>query len=196
MLYFLSGLPASEKQQQSPKLLPNIKWIMKKSSVYYCRYLSDCATEQLQVYANILDAPMSIVYSKEELNEAIEKYAEYDLVFVDTAGFSHKNEEQKEDIRNLIQGVSPEYTSEVYLVLSATTKYRDLLDIVDTYRTISEFKLIFTKLDETSTYGNLLNIKLYSDAELSYTTNGQNVPDDIELFDTQKIVKQLLGGNS
>lgn len=79
------------------------------------------------------------------------------------------------------------------MVLSATTKYRDLLDIVDTYRTISEFKLIFTKLDETSTYGNLLNIKLYSDAELSYTTNGQNVPDDIELFDTQKIVKQLLG---
>lgn len=154
------------------------------------------ATEQLQVYANILDAPMSIVYSKEELNEAIEKYAEYDLVFVDTAGFSHKNEEQKEDIRNLIQGVDPEYTSEVYLVLSATTKYRDLLDIVDTYHTISEFKLIFTKLDETSTYGNLLNIKLYSDAELSYTTNGQNVPDDIELFDTQKIVKQLLGGNS
>ena len=154
------------------------------------------ATEQLQVYANILDAPMSIVYSKEELNEAIGKYAEYDLVFVDTAGFSHKNEEQKEDIRNLIQGVAPEYTSEVYLVLSATTKYRDLLDIVDTYHTISEFKLIFTKLDETSTYGNLLNIKLYSDAELSYTTNGQNVPDDIELFDTQKIVKQLLGGNS
>jgi flagellar biosynthesis protein FlhF len=154
------------------------------------------ATEQLQVYANILDAPMSIVYSKEELNEAIGKYAEYDLVFVDTAGFSHKNEEQKEDIRNLIQGVGPEYTSEVYLVLSATTKYRDLLDIVDTYHTISEFKLIFTKLDETSTYGNLLNIKLYSDAELSYTTNGQNVPDDIELFDTQKIVKQLLGGNS
>ena len=154
------------------------------------------ATEQLQVYANILDAPMSIVYSKEELNEAIGKYAEYDLVFVDTAGFSHKNEEQKEDIRNLIQGVDPEYTSEVYLVLSATTKYRDLLDIVDTYHTISEFKLIFTKLDETSTCGNLLNIKLYSDAELSYTTNGQNVPDDIELFDTQKIVKQLLGGNS
>lgn len=154
------------------------------------------ATEQLQVYANILDAPMSIVYSKDELNEAIEKYMEYDLVFVDTAGFSHKNEEQKEDIRNLINGTKPEYTKEVYLVLSATTKYRDLLEIVDTYRTISDFKLIFTKLDETSTYGNLLNIKLYSDADISYTTNGQNVPDDIELFDTQKIVKQLLGGNS
>lgn len=57
-----------------------------------------------------------------------------------------------------------------------------------------DYKLIFTKLDETSSYGNLLNIKLYSDAGISYVTNGQNVPDDIEVFDTQKIVKQLLGG--
>ena len=105
------------------------------------------ATEQLQVYANILDAPMSIVYSKEELNEAIEKYAEYDLVFVDTAGFSHKNEEQKEDIRNLIQGVSPEYTSEVYLVLSATHEIQEIcpFDIfyVSLSHKISSFKLIF-----------------------------------------------------
>ena len=84
------------------------------------------------------------------------------------------------------------YDKSVYLVLSATTKYRDLLDIIDIYKEISEFKIIFTKLDETSTYGNLLNVKLYSDAELSYITNGQNVPDDIEIFDTQKIVKNLL----
>ncbi len=153
------------------------------------------ATEQLQVYANILDAPMSIVYSKEEMNEAIARFLDYDLVFVDTAGFSHKNDIQREDMKNLLQGINEEFTKEVYLVLSATTKYRDLLDIVDSYREITEYKLIFTKLDETTTYGNLLNVKLYSGAELSYTTNGQNVPDDIEVFDTQKIVKQLLGGN-
>lgn len=154
------------------------------------------ATEQLQVYANILDAPMSIVYSKDELNAEVEKYCEDDLIFVDTAGFSHRNEEQKGDIKTLIGGLSEDYTKEVFLVLSATTKYRDLLEIVDTYCTISDFKLIFTKLDETTTYGNMLNIKLYSGADLSYTTNGQNVPDDIELFDSQKIVKKLLGGNS
>lgn len=154
------------------------------------------ATEQLQVYANILGAPMSIVYSKDELNDAIAKYADYDLIFVDTAGFSHKNEEQRSDVKKLIQGVDKKTKKEVYLVLSATTKYRDLVEIVDTYREISEYKLIFTKLDETTTYGNLLNIKLYSDAELSYVTNGQNVPDDLEVFDTQKIVKKLLGGSS
>ena len=121
------------------------------------------ATEQLRVYANILDAPMSIIYSPEEMNEAIAGAADSDLIFVDTAGFSHRNEEQRNDI----------------------TK---------SYHKISDYKLIFTKLDETSTYGNILNVKLYSGADLSYVTNGQNVPDDIEIFDTQKIVKQLLGG--
>ena len=152
------------------------------------------ATEQLRVYANILDAPMSIVYSVDEINEEIEKYMDYDLIFVDTAGFSHKNEQQRTDMKKLLEGVNEEYRKEVYLVLSATTKYNDLMDIVDIYREISNYKLIFTKLDETSSYGNLLNIKLYADADLSYVTNGQNVPDDIEVFDTQKIVKQLLGG--
>ena len=81
-------------------------------------------------------------------------------------------------------------------MLSATTKYRDLVKIADAYKEITEYKLIFTKLDETTAYGNLLSVKLYSGADLSYATNGQNVPDDIEVFDTQKIVKQLLGGNS
>ena len=152
------------------------------------------ATEQLRVYANILDAPMSIIYSPEEMNEAIAGAADSDLIFVDTAGFSHRNEEQRNDIKKLIDSVSTEYEKEVYLVLSATTKYKDLLEITKSYHKISDYKLIFTKLDETSTYGNILNVKLYSGADLSYVTNGQNVPDDIEIFDTQKIVKQLLGG--
>lgn len=152
------------------------------------------ATEQLRVYANILEAPMEIVYSVEELDSAIAKFEDYDLIFVDTAGFSHKNETQRADIKKLINGINPEYEKEVYLVLSATTKYKDLTEIVDIYREISDFKLIFTKLDETSTYGNIFNIRMYTGASLSYITNGQSVPDDIEVFDTQKIVKQLLGG--
>lgn len=152
------------------------------------------ATEQLRTYANILDEPFSIIYSPEEMNQAIENVEEYDLILVDTAGFSHKSEAQREDIKHLVESVDEKYDKSVYLVISATTKYKDLLDIVDIYKEIADYKIIFTKLDETSTYGNLLNVKLYSNAELSYITNGQNVPDDIEIFDTQKIVKNLLGG--
>ena len=152
------------------------------------------ATDQLRTFANILDTPLSVIYTATELNSAVAEYEQADVIFVDTAGFSHKNETQRNDMRALLAGLSPEYEKSVYLVLSATTKYRDLISIIDSYKDIDDYKLIFTKLDETSSYGNLLNIKLYSDAGISYVTNGQNVPDDIEVFDTQKIVKQLLGG--
>lgn len=152
------------------------------------------AAEQLRIYANILDAPISVIYSAEELNQAVEDVIDYDLVFVDTAGFSHKNTVQRSDIKDLIAGLDEQYEKEVYLVLSATTKYKDLLEIVDVYREIAEYKLIFTKLDETTSYGNILNVRLYSGADLSYMTTGQNVPDDLELFNSQMIVKQLLGG--
>lgn len=152
------------------------------------------AAEQLRTYANILDTPLNIIYSGEELNQAIESLEEYDAILVDTAGFSHKSKNQKEDVKQLIESVDSHYDSEVYLVLSATTKYKDLMDISDVYKEIADYKIIFTKLDETTTYGNVLNIKLYSGAEVSYITDGQNVPDDIEVFNSQKIVKRLLGG--
>lgn len=153
------------------------------------------ATEQLRTYANILDMPLTIVYSSEEIQDAVRNLSEYDLILVDTAGFSHKNAAQCEDVKKLIGGLSAGNKTEVYLVLSAATKYRDLQDMCNIYRTFADYRLIFTKLDETSCYGNLLNIHLYSGADLSYATYGQNVPDDIEVFDTQKIVKKLLGGD-
>ncbi len=153
------------------------------------------AAEQLCTYANILDTPLTIIYSAEELNQGIEQLENFDVILVDTAGFSHKSPNQKEDTGKLIQSVDKRYSSEVYLVLSATTKYKDLIEITDVYKDISDYKIIFTKLDETTTYGNILNIKLYSQAEVSYVTDGQNVPDDIELFNSQKMVKRLLGGS-
>lgn len=152
------------------------------------------AEEQLRTYANILDTPLTIIYSKDEINHAVSKSSDADVILVDTAGFSHKSTQQKEDTRELIASLDEEYEKEVFLVLSATTKYRDLVEIAESYRDISEYKLIFTKLDETSSYGNLYNMRMYTGAEMSYVTYGQNVPDDIGIFDTQKVVKKLLGG--
>lgn len=152
------------------------------------------ATDQLKNYADILGIPMSIVYSPMDIAKEIEKYKSYDVVFVDTAGFSHKNDEQRGDMALLIDKLPDEYDKDVYLVLSATTKYKDLKDIVDTYKTFGKFDLIFTKLDETSAYGNIYNIRQYTGANVSYVTTGQNVPNDIDEIDTQKLVKNLLGG--
>lgn len=166
----------------------------KKVALYTADTYRIAAAEQLQTYAKILDTGVTIVYSSDELNEALANAGEYDLVLIDTAGFSHKNEAQRDEMKELIDKVPVEYNKEVYLVLSATTKYRDLIDIADIYKKNFQFKLIFTKLDETIYLGNILNMKLYTGADLSYSTYGQNVPEDIEVFNTQKIVKNLLGG--
>ena len=152
------------------------------------------AAEQLRTYANILEVPFRIIYSVEEISQAMRDFKDYDYILVDTAGHSHQNTEQKGGMKELIHSVDGILEKEVFLVLSATTKYRDLLSIADTYSDMTDYKLIFTKLDETTTLGNLLNLKLYTGAPLSYVTCGQNVPDDIEDFNPQKTVKRLLGG--
>ncbi len=154
------------------------------------------AVEQLRKYASIMNMPMLDVSTSQNLSigEAIERFMDYDVVFVDTTGFSHRNEEQRNHVANLIHSVDPQIEKEVFLVLSVTTKYKDLKEIIDTYKSFTDFNLIFTKLDESPAHGNILNCKLYSGAELSYVTTGQAVPEDIEVVDTQKMVKQFLGG--
>lgn len=152
------------------------------------------AAEQLRTYANILEAPFRVIYTEEELLKAIEDFAGFDYIFVDTAGHSHQNVEQIEKMKGLIHCLDGVAQKQVFLVLSATTKYRDLLKIAENYKKITDFQLIFTKLDETTSVGNLLNLRLYADAPIAYVTCGQNVPDDIEVFNPQKTVKQLLGG--
>ncbi len=154
------------------------------------------AAEQLRTYANILEVPFRVIYTVEEIRKAIEDFRDYDYILIDTAGHSHQNSTQKENMSNFIHSVDDKVEKEVHLVLSATTKYRDLISIADSYREMADYKLIFTKLDETTTLGNLLNLRLYTGASLSYVTHGQNVPDDIEDFNPQKTVKRLLGGKN
>ena len=153
------------------------------------------AVEQLKTYANILGVPLNVVYSPEEMTGIMDELKEYDLILIDTAGRSHNNKEQKEDIHRLLETV-PESEREVFLVMSATTKYRDLVKISQAYSEITKYSLIFTKLDETDAIGNVFNIRMLTGAPLSYMTWGQNVPDDIGKVDAQKMAKQLLGGNS
>ena len=152
------------------------------------------AAEQLRTYAGILDVPFRVIYSPEEAQMAIRDFTNYEYIFVDTTGHSQHNETQKETMQELFESLGPEVEKEVFLVLSATTKYRDLINIADAYHKLSEYKLIFTKLDETETLGNLLNLRLHTGASLSYVTSGQNVPEDIENFNPQNTVKLLLGG--
>jgi len=150
------------------------------------------AVEQLRTYANILGIPIKVVYTKEEMLEAIDFFKDKDLVLIDTAGRSHKNSQHQNELYELLESVDEK---DVYLTLSVATKYRDLVKIVNVYKSMCDFKIIFTKLDETLSYGNILNIKMATGAKLSYVTFGQNVPDDISEINPHEIAKNLLGGD-
>ena len=194
-IVFIIGPTGVGKTTTIAKLASKFKFEKKKTvALITTDTYRIAATDQLQVYADILSVPLSIVIDPSNFNDEMSKYRDMDLVLVDTTGFSHKNQSQKNDLKELLQVVDPAYEKEIYLVLSATTKYQDLKEIVDTYREFTDFKLIFTKLDETKAYGNILNMKLYTQSDLSYVTTGQLVPDDIEVIDAQKMVHSLLGG--
>lgn len=152
------------------------------------------AAEQLRTYSDILDTPFQVIYTPEELIDAANEWSEYDYILVDTAGHSPNNSKQQEDLLQFVKAVPEEQEKDIYLVVSATTKYADLINIVNQYGDVGKYKLIFTKLDETTAWGNILNLRMYTNAEIAFMTNGQNVPDDIGELDAQAIVRKLLGG--
>ncbi len=174
----------------SSKLLLEEK---KKIAIFTSDTYRIAAVEQIKTYANILSIPVEVLYEVKDLESVLPKYKEYDYILVDTAGRSHKNKEQFRDLKNLYEAFSG-YSHLTYLVLSATTKYKDLKNITLLYTDIGDYSLIFTKLDETDAIGNILNVRLDTGMPLSYVSYGQNVPDDIEVMNPQVIAKQVLGG--
>ena len=121
----------------------------------------------------------------------MKKWQACDHILIDTAGRSHKNGEQMEDMRLLLEKLE---TKHVYLVMPMSTSYRDVKKIVDAYQSfIPTYQLIITKTDESDELGNLLNIATYARRPIAYITTGQNVPEDIKPFNQDEYVKKLLG---
>lgn len=148
------------------------------------------AVEQLKTYANILNVPLKVVYAAEELPQTIERLTGCDLVFMDTAGRNYRNKEYVEDVNQLLASHQP---IETFLVLSLTAKYEDIKAVVESFRHVPIQKVIFTKIDETRSYGAIVNLVLERGLSLSYFATGQNVPDDIEQASSERVVSMLLG---
>lgn len=148
------------------------------------------AVEQLRTVGEIIGVPVEVVFTPQNLKNSIKESGEKDVIFIDTAGRSHKNAIQMSEIKGFLEAAEPD---EIFLVLSACTKYKDMLDIIEKYEALHVKKIIFTKLDETSTYGAILNLIDKTKKHLSYFTTGQSVPDDIEIATQEKFYKLLIG---
>jgi len=148
------------------------------------------AVEQLKTYGDILSLPVEVVLTPQELKKAVQKFADKDIILVDTAGRSHKNDMQMTELKGFLETCAP---SSTHLVLSLCTKQEDLKRIVDKYEEIQFNSFILTKVDETDTLGNVLNLLIEHQKQCYYLTTGQNVPDDLEKFDPKKIASTLVG---
>ncbi|SRR6056297_23356 len=148
------------------------------------------AVEQLKIYANILDIPLEVVVTHEEMKEAMEKLDDCDLILVDSTGRSHKNDRQLVEMKKYLDGIKDK---NIFLVASITTKNTDFVKIVKNYDCMEYDHFIFTKLDETQSYGNIINASYYSDKPVSYISMGQVVPDDLKIATKDLLFKYAWG---
>jgi len=148
------------------------------------------AVEQLKTYAEIMNIPFEVVITMKEMEEAIEKMKDCEIVLIDTTGRSSKNAMQISELRAFVQKANPNH---VNMVISATTKNSDIKSILKGYAELEYDNIIITKLDETTVYGSLYNIAKISNRPVNFITIGQNVPDDIKVPTKEEIASFILG---
>jgi flagellar biosynthesis protein FlhF len=147
------------------------------------------AVEQLRTYAEIIDLPMEVVSTPREMRRAIDCLSGLELILVDTAGRSPRDEIRIQELRSLLLEAQAD---EIHLVLSSVTGAASLLNAAERFRPAGVTALLLTKLDEAHALGNLLPLLQTSRLPLSYLTHGQNVPDDIEAANRRTLARRIL----
>ena len=148
------------------------------------------AVEQLRTYAEIIDLPMKVVTTSMEMRRALDEFSDMDLVLIDTAGRSPRDELQIGELKSLLADAK---VDEVHLVLSLTAGLEFLAATVEHFSSVGTSSLVLTKLDEAQELGVMLNLARRVGLPVSYLTTGQDVPDDIEPAETQRMARLVLG---
>jgi len=145
------------------------------------------AAEQLKIYGKIMDLPVDVVESFREMEEALKHRQDADLILIDTAGQSHRDRFRVGELKRFFDG----FPVTKHLVLSCHTRERDLEEIVARFRCLGLDVLLFTKLDESTTFGAIVNMAFLTEMPVSYLTIGQKVPEDIREA-TPELISQLI----
>jgi len=148
------------------------------------------AVEQLRTYADIIDLPMYVVSTPREMREASRQWEGLDLVLMDTAGRSPRDEIKLQELKAFLQEA---HADEVHLVLSTTASARALVETARQFQTVGITALLLTKLDEASALGHVFSLLRASRLPVSYLTNGQNVPEDIEVAQAERLARWIMG---
>lgn len=153
------------------------------------------AEAHLRTYAEILDIPFYPVYNERDLRFRIDKLKDFELIFIDTTGRSPNDKQGLLIMAKHLSGVPPG-EREVYLTVSAPTRSEDLYLVYEKYSIFKPDKLIFTKIDESISLGNLFNLKMRANIPTAYFTTGQKVPEDIEIAYPRKFARRVFLDNN
>jgi flagellar biosynthesis protein FlhF len=143
------------------------------------------ANEPLKSYARIIGIPLEIAINFTELKRAIKKHQPKDFIFIDTPGINPNNQSQ---LRELEAYFAKLPDLQKHLVVSVATKEKDLRETLQAFQAVGVQRLLFSKIDESKTYGNMLNALIRTHIPLSFLSCGRRVPDDIEAGSIQKLV--------
>lgn len=147
------------------------------------------ATEQLGAFARLMGLELNVAFNRDELKQALREYRDRDVILLDTAGRSQNHLLNMNELKMLLRDVEG---IERWLVLSATTKDSDMAAVCRRFMEIGLSGLIFTKLDETDSYGCLINQILRFKLPVAYLTAGQRVPEDIEPASRERLLRLAL----
>jgi flagellar biosynthesis protein FlhF len=147
------------------------------------------AVEQLRTFGEILGIPVEVVMNAAGMQESLAKHLDKDVIIIDTAGRSPNHDLHMNELEEFMEAGRPDLTM---LVISATTSPQEQGYVLERFRPLSTH-LILTKLDESRSEGAMLDLVRRTDLPLTYLTNGQNVPDDIEVATPEKLARLILG---
>ncbi len=147
------------------------------------------AVDQLQTYADIMGLPLHVVSTPRELRTSINELQDYELVLMDTAGRSPRDDIKLQELKSMLSEANAD---EVHLVLSAAASTANLMRSAERFAEVGTNSLLLTKLDETVSLGHVLPLLKNVESPLSYLTDGQNVPDDIEVATAAGFVRRIL----
>jgi len=150
------------------------------------------AVEQLYQYAKMMKLPMEDIISVEDFQKTINRYVNMDIILVDTVGSSQYDREKLKNLKKFI--LASDLKIDVNLVVSANSKYEDLVEIYDSFSFLDIDTMIITKFDETKNFGNLFSLVKEVKVPLTYFSVGQNVPDDLRLASSDFLIECLLEG--
>ncbi|GAB6282786.1 MAG: flagellar biosynthesis protein FlhF [Ignavibacterium sp.] len=149
------------------------------------------AIEQLKTFSNISDIDFLVAYNLNDLPKLIEKFKKKNVIFIDTVGRSQNNQKQLLEMRSFLTKIK---IDETWLVLNSVSTTKALFDIADKFQVMNYNGLIFTKLDESVAFGNILNVVHKYNLPVKYLTNGQVIPDDIIAGDSDYIARLIYSG--